>query len=548
MTLLNWIDFDTRPLFWWLFGHLFLGIFSCWLIFRNRPVSNWLFLSILVFITGLMRFPVFLYNLPLNPDESQMLAQGLTLTVDPLLYRSVDPTTSGPINTYLLSIVHLLGFRLDFQVAHILSWLISLTSIYFLYKALKSLLTTYISQLALIPTVVFFSFAQNANYVHYYSEGIAIALLSFCTYQLAHWTATKKFTYVELIRFGISNGLIVLCKIQALPLAFVVGIWSLVLIYSFQKSQWLRYGSILAGSVLTVWAGWLFYMQINGLLNDFFLYYIIANAQLKVQFSESHSPSYQFIYHLIHFPMIVRAEGAELNYWFYSFVGLGGVFLVQHFSKAAFIKIVKLDHYFWAMVSGYFLMVVAVIIRTGSFYTHHFLFFVLPGGLLTGLFLSQLRFSSPWKWVILLTQLFFLLKGIRRSTLNIYETAYSQQNKISPVGKAILNYGKPGEYLAVWGWSCEYYVETQMPQGVNENHSVRSAMKHPLQEVYYQRYLRDLKRTKPTVFVDAMTTQTLWMNDPKKYGHQNYPELARYISDHYQLKEEINGVRIYAAK
>jgi hypothetical protein len=246
--------------------------------------------------------------------------------------------------------------------------------------------------------------------------------------------------------------------------------------------------------------------------------------------------------------MIVRAEGAELNYWFYSFVGLGGVFLVQHFSKAAFIKIVKLDHYFWAMVSGYFLMVVAVIIRTGSFYTHHFLFFVLPGGLLTGLFLSQLRFSSPWKWVILLTQLFFLLKGIRRSTLNIYETAYSQQNKISPVGKAILNYGKPGEYLAVWGWSCEYYVETQMPQGVNENHSVRSAMKHPLQEVYYQRYLRDLKRTKPTVFVDAMTTQTLWMNDPKKYGHQNYPELARYISDHYQLKEEINGVRIYAAK
>lgn len=547
MTLLNWIDFDTRPLIWWLFGHLFLGIFSCWLIVRNRSVSNWLFLFILIFITGFMRFPVFLYNLPLNPDESQMLAQGLTLTVDPLLYRSVDPTTSGPINTYLLSIVHLLGFRLDFQAAHVLSWLITLVSVYFLYKALKSLLTTYVSQLAIIPTIVFFSFTQNANHVHYYSEGIAIALLSFCTYQLARWTATKNFTYVELIRFGICNGLIVLCKIQALPLAFVVGVWSLVLIYSFQKSHWLRYGSILAGSVLTVWTGWLFYMQINGLLNDFFLYYIIANAQLKVQFSES-SPSYQFFYHFIHFPMIIRAESGELNYWFYSFIGLGGVFLVQHFSKAAFIKIVQLDHYFWTMAVGYLLMVVAVIIRTGSFYTHHFLFFVLPGCLLTGLFLSQLRFSSPWKWAILLTQLLFLSKGFRRSSLNIYETAYSQHNKISPVGKAILNYGKPGDYLVVWGWSCEYYVETQMPQGVNENHSVRSAMKHPLQEVYYQRYLRDLKRTKPKVFVDAITSATLWMNDPEKYGHQNYPALAKYISDNYQLKEEIDGVRIYAVK
>lgn len=548
MILLSWISFDNNPIIWWLLGHVFLGSFSIWLILRNRPVSDWIYLAVIFFISGFMRLPVLLYNIPLNPDESQMLAQGITLITDPLLYRSVDPTTSGPINTYLLSLVHFLGFRLDFQVAHILSWLITLVSIYFLYKALKSLLPTYTSQLAIIPTIAFFSFTQNANHVHYYSEGIAIAFLSFCTYQLARWTATKEFTYVELVRFGISNGLIVLCKIQALPLAFVVGVWSLVLIYSFQKSKWLQYGSILAGSVLTVWTGWLFYMQINGLLNDFFLYYIIANAQLKVQFSESYSPFYQFIHHVSHFPMIIRTESAELNYWFYPFVGLGGVFLVQHFSKVAFIKIAQSNHYFWAMVVGYFLMVVAVIIRTGSFYPHHFLFFVLPGCLLTGLFLSQLRFSSPWKWAILLTQLVFLSKGIRHSSLNIYETAYSQQNRISPVGKTILKYGNPGEYLVVWGWSCEYYVETQMPQGVNENHSVRSAMKHPLQEVYYQRYLRDLKRTKPKVFVDAITSETLWMNDPKKYGHQNYPALTKYISDNYQLKEEVGGVRIYAAK
>ena len=112
----------------------------------------------------------------------------------------------------------------------------------------------------------------------------------------------------------------------------------------------------------------------------------------------------------------------------------------------------------------------------------------------------------------------------------------------------MLKYGKPGQYLVVWGWNCDYYIETQMPQGVNENHSVRSAMKHPLQATYLKRYLRDLKRTKPAVFADAVTSKTLWMYDAKKYGHQNYPALNQYITQNYVFKEMVDSVRIYARK
>ena len=548
MILLNWIDFDTRPLIWWLFGHLFLGIFSSWLILRNRPVSDFILVGVIFFISGFMRLPILLHNLPLNPDESQMLAQGLTLTFDPLLYRSVDPTTSGPINNYVLAFVHLLGFKLDFRLAHILSWLITASSVIFLYKALKQLQSVFIAQLAVIPTIAFITFAQNANYLHYYSEGIAILFLSFNVYLIARWTRKKDFPLLELIAFGISTALIVLCKIQALPLSFVLGVWSLFLLFFFQKQKAFLYGSVLAGSIIAVWGGWLWYMQANDVLDDFFFYYIKANAQLKMHFSDStvRSPFYL----LIRFPLIVFKRAFGLEYWFFPFVLLTGVFLLKITAKEAFLKTIKLNSYFWVMLSGYFFMVVATIIRTGSFYPHHFLHFILPCCLFIGLYLSQIK--PIWRWAILSTQVIFIALCVKRlatgSYLNLYTTAVSDQRELSPVGQAILKYGKPGDYLVVWGWACQYYVETQMPQGVNENHSVRSAMKHPLQAAYYQRYIQDIKRTRPKVFVDAMTPKTLWMNDPKKYGHQNYPELAQFIADNYTFKEEIKGIKIYALK
>ena len=47
------------------------------------------------------RWPFLLQASEYNPDESQLLAGALTLTRDPVFWRSVDGTTSGPLNFYL---------------------------------------------------------------------------------------------------------------------------------------------------------------------------------------------------------------------------------------------------------------------------------------------------------------------------------------------------------------------------------------------------------------------------------------------------------------
>lgn len=546
--LFSWIEFDNNPVVWWILGHLGLGFLSVWLILRHRPMIDWSFLVIIFSISGLMRLPAFLYNLPLNPDESQMLAQGLTLTVDPLLYRSVDPTTSGPINNYLLSVLHLLGFKLDFHLAHVLSWLLTMLSLALFYKTLKYFQLGIVAQLALIPSVAFVSFVQEENLVHYYSEGVAILLLSINVLLIARWTHYRRISIAELVIFGVSTALVVLCKIQALPLAFVLGFWSLVLIYLFQKSNIASNVAVLAAAIASVWGGWIFYMWTNGVLEEFVFYYIQANAQFKMHFSDS---SYRSpFYLLVRFPLIFLILGKKIKFLFVPFGILAVGFLLENRRKSSLLNIAKQFSFFWVMLLIYLLAVIATLIRTGSFYAHHFIYFILPFCLFLGLFLSKT--ALIWRWSVLATQLIFVfifgIQLVKNTPINAFSTSISKQNELSAVGRAIQKYGKPGEYLVVWGWSCEYYVETQMPQGVNENHSVRSAMKHPLQERYYKRYLNDMKRSKPTVFVDAMTTKTLWMDDPSKYGHQNFPELAQYVADNYSLKEEIDGIKIYARK
>lgn len=76
-------------------------------------------------------------------------------------------------------------------------------------------------------------------------------------------------------------------------------------------------------------------------------------------------------------------------------------------------------------------------------------------------------------------------------------------------GREIKKLAQMGEQLSVWGWRCDHYVETQMPQGVAENHTIRSAFTHPMVSLCQARYIRDFARTMPPVFVDAVGNQNL---------------------------------------
>jgi hypothetical protein len=115
----------------------------------------------------------------------------------------------------------------------------------------------------------------------------------------------------------------------------------------------------------------------------------------------------------------------------------------------------------------------------------------------------------------------------------------------SPVSKEIEKYAQPGEKLVVWGWRCDYYVQAQMPQGVAENHTIRSGFTHPMQATYQKRYLNDFLRSYPPVFIDAVGSRNLWMTDRKTQGHEIIKPLGQFIKAHYRYMGLVDDTRIY---
>jgi hypothetical protein len=69
----------------------------------------------------LLRLPTALVPREFNPDESQMLSQGMKFLVDPVPWRAVDGTTGGPLNSYLISALLLMGFRPGYVLVHLLA-------------------------------------------------------------------------------------------------------------------------------------------------------------------------------------------------------------------------------------------------------------------------------------------------------------------------------------------------------------------------------------------------------------------------------------------
>ena len=112
--------FDSSPFAYWAVIYFFCWLLT-WAVLTNKFRSPWLFLGASFLLLFLLRLSSIVYNQEINPDESQMIAQALTLRYDPVFWRSVDGTTGGPLNTYLLTLVGLFGLPYDYITAHLVA-------------------------------------------------------------------------------------------------------------------------------------------------------------------------------------------------------------------------------------------------------------------------------------------------------------------------------------------------------------------------------------------------------------------------------------------
>lgn len=497
-----------------------------------------------------------------DPDESQFIAGASTLRQDPIFWRSVDGTTHGPLTEGPLVIALLLRGSIDFTTARTASLLLAWLGILSAWLMFRHLYTSRIAGLLILPLLAVHAFTHGWSFVAYCSEHVPNALLAMGCYALfTAWqpSGSGPPDLSRLFTAAVLLGAIPFAKLQAAPIGLVAlcgGGWFALTNESSSWHQRVRaLGALFIGAV-TVSVIIVVLVVAFGIWQDFFSCYVLDNLRYAAanQFPPDRSITWQAAPAML-FELGGSVGGFnEFAVWMTLF-GACGLFFLSRFTRW---------HRRCALVSAALLVIAAIAaMAPGRPYLHYLQLMIFPAGLFAGLiagaFLSDVvnngliaRGRSNLSQVVVVS--FFLVCGL---VLQIWWRVFEAQPFLgiftathgllaqSQVSREILQHANPGERLGMWGWMPVFWVETGLIQATRDGQTARQIEPHPRRDYYRARFLKDLVRNRPPIFIDAVGVGNFVYEDRAKCGHETFPALRDYVDQNYYLVRDLNGTRIY---
>ena len=528
------LTFDNSPPVYWFIGY----VLAAFVVFSGfyKSISTKIYLISAIILLIFMRLPVIVFNRELNPDESQMLSHAITLFKDPIYWRSVDGTTIGPLDNYLLVIPRLLGFEINYTSGRIMGLICAAGALVMLFYALKNWFGASVARKISLVPLLFLAFTQEIDFVHYSSEQLPVLLLSICVWLLSRATQGLGNDKTNLYFLGLAAGAVPFAKLQAVPQALVLaaaGLW--VGYQCFKTKKEFRPILFLLLGGLTFPVLTLICTLIFNVFSDLIFFYILGNVIYAGGKGFLDIPS-QFI-------TIFRLS-ADFQIFTLALILPICIAFYQIFRRPSIGKMKPI-----IPVSILLLLFSSIyaVTKSGNDFIHYLNFCIIPCTLLAGYSLSKIeKWSVAFPVIVLL---WFASNDayhyVKERRLNAFNSVNARTLAQSPVVTALKKYSKPDDYMAVWGWQCAYYVEAQLLQATAENHSERSIFLHPMQDKYKSRYMADMERTRPAIVLDAVGKNSMWVQNKKAQGIESYPALLEYVKANYKLIGDFDDTRLY---
>ncbi|MFN3851087.1 MAG: hypothetical protein ACK4NY_16755 [Spirosomataceae bacterium] len=534
--------YSSKPYFFYLLLVVGLLIYTYSFFVRQNKFTN-LFSLLTAFLTLLFaRIPVILKNAQLNPDESMQLAQALSIVRKAAVFDSWDGNTIGPLDTYLIMIPYAFGLPLDYSTLHLLAVCFQFAFFFVCFKAIQMFYNQNTAFVATLPVLIWFVFTQHYDFLHYASELPPILMLASCTWVYLAFLKAKNTKLWLLFVQGALAALIPFAKLQAVPSTFIIIAFTILQLWQssenraifFKKIAYLVVGGLsILFSITTLTLYW-------GVFDEMILYYFEGNL-----FHEAGGGKDSIFEKILnHFRS--TSDLFELKALVIYLVSITAIALWQ--KPRLSLKGSGQLLLFTVTLLSFTLFAIG---KSGFRLYHYNNFLFLPLILLIAIFVQNLNKKSAKNLLITgVTTLLFLFPILPQIVQGkeFYAYAYTgRKMQVSDVSKAILKYAKAGEPLVVWGWMQDYYVETQMPQGTNDNHAIR-CFTYSLVDEHRKRYVADIIKNEPPVIVDAVAPTSFMMKEKELYGLDKFPELQKLINERYVLAETVKGNDIYVIK
>ena len=497
----------------------------------------------LVLFLILLRVPSSMYPAELDVDESQMLSQGMKFLVDPVPWRSVDGNSSGPGNSYIFTLLFLLGFEPGYVLAHWVATALVCMQVLLAYATLLRIASRRIAIIIVVPLMAVYGFSYNQNLSAYSSELLPAVLLSCGFFYFVKWRTAPK--ALLLFVSGVAIGATLMCKSQAVPIAGLTSIAIVVAIILHLSGHSLRVrmihvvtysaGAVLpAGVVLCVVAQ-------AGAIQEFWYSYILGNVAYGG--SESWSAT------------IGDAGVLFTDVRVQPFLALCLLCIVAFLaglrpSKRAMVS--RRDWILLGTLAVYAGATLLAICRPATFFLHYVSFLVFPAACLAGASLAlteeserKASFAIATAVAILAVPLNVSLYAVN-SMLLVREQAHPAENSNHQIAAIVREARKRNnvDSLAIWGWAPGVYVLSGISPATRDAIAYYqigdNQFKGPLREHFRRRFVSDLRRAKPDMFIDAVVPGTFrWVSWTDNDGFESYSALKSFMAEHYVLDREL---------
>ena len=546
----------------------------------------------------LLRLPSALLPRELNMDESFFLSLAMKFLVDPRPWIAADLTTSGPLNSYFISVFLWTGFKPGFVLLHMLASVFVCLEVLTAYLTLRRLKSEGTAALGAFLMVLLYGLATDKDYLHYAGELLPNLLLMLGFYIFVVWVGGPAERRASASRWLLFSGGLVLgappwCKLQAAPITLALGLVFLAAVLrdrgrSFSLSR--RMKELIAfsvGAILTTCV-MLAILAKCGAISDFWYSYIRGNLAYAGSLSLTSIIArfwFTFLTWPIHEPLLV------------AFLGLG--LLVRTSPSANFTLFSKEKKWACNGVLVYAGGALMAICRS-QYSFHHYTIFLVP----PMTYLAAVAFSAPPEAVepiksrrspprvtfaLILILVFATIGGIQYANMVrvIGELSHGPLDRNPRIAKVLrvpvmnsndrmakLKYilgcstimqcswdvGDSNERIAavvrdiqrthrvrsltIWGWAPGVYVLTGILPATRDSIELNAIGPGPLQTYFRARFLADLRARPPDLFIDAVAPDAVgsprWTEN---YGYETDPQLRKFIDDNYILIDQLTLIK-----
>jgi hypothetical protein len=477
------------------------------------------------------RVPAMQCPFQLNVDEGQMLAQAMRYAQDLTPWRSVDGETGGPILSWFLLLGHACGLPFNFRTEHALAALCLAGTLLATFAAARRLLGEEAALIGLGAGSLWLALIPDEDFSHYSSELVpdlflALALAILAGTARSH-TAARRFFFA-----GWLLGLVPWAKLQAVPIALVLGLWALAEIFRGEPGRGRRAGLLVCGGLLPS-AFILTWVAQAGAWDQFWHSYILANLSRAA--AKPWSAQGTNLLHLLLFQ-----EGSP---WFLgtALLAIGACCLR---GRSGWRAVPRGATVLAALLSA---AAMFAVLRPVVTYSHYEQLCLVPLVLLAACGARALLgdgspAADPQRragWIILAVGLlplpaayFWCNDGWR-----ILEETwhYEQSRAFQPqafVDRAVRQFAPGATSLAVWGWTPYLYVDLGIAPGTRDAGYASMTDGNPSEGFIRAAFLQDLEQSSPQFIVD---TEDYIVGGVRKTAPDTFPGLAAYLRSNYKL-------------